>query len=401
MALLIVLLDLLLIVLPFGVLLRIQVGQNIFLYPHDILLGIIFFILVYLFYKQKKIPQHKIIFYPLVIFFIFCLVSLILNIPFLAPLQFLTSSLYLLRIIIYSSLLFLFEFLSKNVIKEFLKKFVVSSFIFIIFGIGQYLFFNDLGSLKGFFWDIHRDRLFGSVFDPNFAGAIIIIEILLLLHVYSPKLKQNTKLTLFIGLFISLIALLLTYSRSTYIAFIAAIATYFLLNKRSKFLLVVVAFFVVAVFFIPKDFNIEGMDLFRTGSVVGRLTSFSSAVSVFSTSPIWGVGFNAYRYAQFRLGFLDARWIETHAGAGVPNSYLFILATTGVIGLSLFLFFLYSIFKVLCNLKNRDYPLVNCAIAALVSVLVHSFFDNTFFYPFVMIWIFILVGITISKSRPH
>lgn len=401
MALLIALLDLLLIVLPFGVLFRFQVGNDIFFYPHDVFLGIIFLVLVRLFYKEKKAPQPKEIFYPLILFLAFCFFSLVLNMHFLKPIQFLAAFLYFVRIMIYSSLLFVFGKLPKNKLEDFFKKFIASGFVFIVFGIVQYLFYNDLGNLKSFFWDIHRDRLFGSVLDPNFAGAIIIIEVLLLLHLYLIKLKQKTKIVISIGLFVSLVALLLTYSRSTYIAFIAAIATFFILNKRFKFLFVIISFLFFAAAIIPKNFHIEGMDLFRTGSAVGRLTSFSSAVTVFSTSPIFGVGFNAYRYAQFRLGLLDAHWLETHAGAGVSDSYLFILATVGIVGFAFFIFFFYRTLKLLFKLREGKNTFAVCAIAAFVGILVHSFFDNTFFYPFVMLWLFMVVGIAVSKSKQH
>ena len=50
MKLLVILLDLLLIVLPFGVLLRFQLFSEIYFYPHDIILGAILSVLFFLFY---------------------------------------------------------------------------------------------------------------------------------------------------------------------------------------------------------------------------------------------------------------------------------------------------------------------------------------------------------------
>jgi O-antigen ligase len=399
MKLLVLLLDLLLVVLPFGALLRFQLFSEVFFYPHDIILGTIFLLIFYLFYKKRKIPEPKPIFYSLGAFLIFCFISLILNVTHLEPVQFLVAFLYLFRLVIYSSVLFMFGFLSKEAVGEFLKKLAMSSFIFVLLGIGQYFFYNDLGPFKVFNWDIHKDRLFGSVLDPNFAGAIIIIEIFLLLHFYTGKIKKNVKLFLSISLFISLLALFLTYSRSTYIAFAISGIAFFVLTKNAKLLYSAVIFIVAAIFLIPKNFSVEGMNLLRTGSIVGRLESFSDSFSVFLTSPIFGVGFNAYRYAQFRLGLLDVNWLATHAGAGVSNSYLFILATTGVIGILLFLFFLYRLFHVLIENRKRNSALVNFTITILIGILVHSLFDNTFFYSFVMVWLFMLIGATVSKDK--
>jgi len=94
-------------------------------------------------------------------------------------------------------------------------------------------------------------------------------------------------------------------------------------------------------------------------------------------------------------------WLTTHAGAGVSNSYLFVLATTGIAGFLLFLFFLYFLFKILFERKKQGIALADFAIAALIGILVHSLFDNTFFYPFTMLWLFILVGIAVSNGKPN
>jgi len=400
MKLLVLLLDLLLIVLPFGVLLRFQFLSEIYFYPHDIILGAILFVLFFLFYQKKIIPQTRLIFYSLSAFLLFCFVALVLNALKLTPPQVLVSFLYLVRILLYSSALFMFEFLSKKTIDDFLKKLAAVLALFVLFGIGQYFFYNDLGALKVFNWDIHKDRLFGSVLDPNFAGSIILIEIFILTYFYIGEIKKNSKRVLSISLFISLVAIFLTYSRSSYIALFVSGIAFFLLTKQLKLFWSALLFLFMAFLLIPKSFSVEGMNLLRTGSVIGRLESFSDALSVFSSSPIFGVGFNAYRYAQFRLGLLDVNWLMTHAGAGVSNSYLFVLATTGMVGFLLFLFFLYFLFKILFERRKQGIALADFAIAALIGILVHSLFDNTFFYPFTMLWLFILMGITVSQRKP-
>ena len=400
MKLLVILLDLLLVVLPFGVLLRFQFLSEIYFYPHDIILGAILPVLLFLFYQKRKIPQARLIFYSLSSFLLFCFIALVLNALKLTSMQVLVSFLYLVRIVLYSSLLFVFEFFSKKTTDEFLKKLAAVLALFVLFGIGQYFFYNDLGALKVFNWDIHKDRLFGTVFDPNFAGSIIIVEIFLILYFYLGKIKKNIKALLSLYLFISLIALLLTYSRSTYVAFIVSGIAFFALTKKAKLLYSALIFIGIAILFTPKNFSVEGMNLLRTGSIIGRLESFSNAFSVFASSPIFGIGFNAYRYAQFRLGLLDMNWLATHAGAGVSNSFLFILVTTGLIGFLLFIFFLYSLFKCLFEKRKQGIMLADFAIAVLAGILVHSLFDNTFFYPFTMLWLFILIGIVVSQRKP-
>ncbi|MCL4386943.1 hypothetical protein M1307_00925 [Patescibacteria group bacterium] len=101
---------------------------------------------------------------------------------------------------------------------------------------------------------------------------------------------------------------------------------------------------------------------------------------------------------QERYGFLDNKnWQETHSGAGVSNSYLFILVTTGVIGFVLFLNFWIRIFKKLGVNRHSEFmrPVL---LSSLVGVFTHAFFENTLFYPFIMIWIFILLGVYFQEK---
>lgn len=88
---------------------------------------------------------------------------------------------------------------------------------------------------------------------------------------------------------------------------------------------------------LPKSLPSEGVNLVRTASVNSRLVAYQEATEIFLNQPVIGVGFNMYRYSQHEKGFLKENgnaqsWLTNHSGAGVPNSYLFVLATTGLTG---------------------------------------------------------------------
>lgn len=387
---------LLLFFLPLGVMVRIPVSTSLHLNTLDVVVFFLFFIFLFTLLIHK-IPLRKLYVYkPLYFFMGFTFVSLILNIHLLAFPEFLISLLYVLRFVAYTHLLFIFQMLDKNFTRKYIFSLTVSGFIFVCIGLIQYLLFSDLSSFFQYGWDEHKYRLFSTFFDPNFAGAFIVLEILLLVGLFFSS--QQHKIFLYIlgvGIVISILALFLTYSRSSLFMFIVSIPILFFLLKKTKYLIFLCGIIIVLFVFIPKDFSIENMNPFRTASIEGRIHSIQNGLKVFQSSPVYGIGFNAYRYSQKRLGLLDSKWEVTHAGAGVSNSYVFVLATTGLIGFFLFIYFIYKILEITrpkTDKSGKGMHLGSVVTSSMVGVLVHSIFDNTFFYPFILAWLFLLLG---------
>ena len=106
------------------------------------------------------------------------------------------------------------------------------------------------------------------------------------------------------------------------------------------------------------------------------------------------MGFNAYRYAQNKYANLtDAKWQTTHSGAGTDNSFLFVLATTGILGFLAYVYLLSNIF-ILGKSKLRKNLFSAVLIASLTGLLVNSLFINSLFYVYILEWIWISVAIT-------
>jgi len=123
-----------------------------------------------------------------------------------------------------------------------------------------------------------------------------------------------------------------------------------------------------------------------------RLVSWTHAVNIFSENPIFGVGFNLYRQAQERFGFFDYADSEGgHAGAGSDSSLLLVLATTGVVGFVLFLFTNVSIF--FKSLKSLNTPVGLALAISLFGLFLDSQFINSLFFPQIMLWMWVLIGL--------
>jgi O-antigen ligase len=138
----------------------------------------------------------------------------------------------------------------------------------------------------------------------------------------------------------------------------------------------------------------EGTKLFRLNSSKARLTSIVSAVTVIKDHPLLGVGFNAYRYAMHKYGFAVApNWQYSHSDAGTDNSFLFVIATTGIFGFISFIYLLFTVVKKLLNKISLD-PMKILSFTSLVVLSVGSLFINAFFYPLILSWMWIIFGLT-------
>ncbi len=326
-------------ILPFGQLERLP---GLPLYLHDLV------ILMLIIINLKFIKFSR----PVWLFIVACLLSLIVNF-FRFPVQeLLISSLYLVRWLAYACLLPLFKH-HKLDLRPWLKYLCLA---LAILGFLQYLFIPDTRFLASLNWDDHYYRLISTVFDPNFLGLIFVLGLILFNLQILPSL-------------VLLIALLLTYSRSSYLSLIAVILAFALIKKKFKYLFLILIFALLPV--LPRPGG-EGVKLERWFSVEQRLANYRESLQLIKLSPIFGLGFNTLRYYRGDP--------VSHAAAGLDSSLLFVLATTGIIGFLAYLNWLKTLWPVSLIVK-----------LSLVAILVHSLFQNSLFYPLIMIWLWSVV----------
>ncbi|HBC73066.1 MAG: hypothetical protein UX91_C0010G0020 [Candidatus Amesbacteria bacterium GW2011_GWB1_47_19] len=251
----------------------------------------------------------------------------------------------------------------------------------------QYFFFPDIRPLVIYNWDPHYFRIVGSFLDPGFTG-IILVFILLFITAYPEKFKNLPG----IAWGLCYIALALTYSRSSYLAFLAAMGYLAYIRKSLRYFLFIVLLLALTIWLLPRASSGEGVRLERTSSIKARLDNWHHSLVIFRDHPVLGIGFNVYRYAQKEYGFITLdNWQNTHAGGGADSSLLFVAATTGLFGLVIYLWYLIELF--------RHLPPNHLLRSTLVALFFHSFFLNSLFYPFVLVWIAIIINL-VDIPRP-
>lgn len=368
---------------PLGEIVRIDFGNGIVIKPLDIGVGLMVILWLMLKIRKKEKIKQKYILTPIILFAAVGGLSMLINAPDLSFNQFLVSIMYLIRWIIYAGIFFVLSDFDRDFKKRIRKALLIVGFLIVGLGYMQYLFYSNAKSLISLGWDEHMYRMFSTFLDPNFAGAFFVLFFLFLISNFFKK--RNILYGLI--LIFTLGAIFLTFSRSALVMLIASSSLLFILvNKKIMIaLLLSITLFVLIVS--SRYYNIENINLFRVVSTEARLETAGNAVKIIQDNPILGVGFNAYRYAQLRYGFRnDKTSTISHADSGVDNSFLFVLATTGVVGFLSYLFMWYRIL--------RKYWFVPVVTSSIFGLLLNSLFINSLFYAPIMLWIWILLAAT-------
>lgn len=266
-------------------------------------------------------------------------------------------------------------------------RFLVGSGIAIgLLGLIQYAWYPDLRNLYYLGWDPHYQRLFSTLLDPNFTGIIVALAALLLIGLAK---KQIAPIVRIIGLGITLGSLVLTYSRSSIIAFFVGLIVWGILTKRTWLVAGIAAVLIGVVAVVPHTG--EGRNLLRTVSSFARVENADRALNLIREKPLLGHGFNILRFVALERSWIDESVAPSKSAAGFDMSLLFVGSTTGIIGLMVYGWLLVSLFR----LGSRD----AMYLSSLTAICVHSLFINSVFYPWVMVWMWVSVGMLEQSIR--
>ncbi|PJE67726.1 hypothetical protein COU95_00825 [Candidatus Shapirobacteria bacterium CG10_big_fil_rev_8_21_14_0_10_40_9] len=383
-----------LILFPLGQLLRIPPQSTELVEVHFFLTDVAVASIVVLWLGWKWFKKSKFLVPPLskpiFLFVVCCLLSLLVNTSLLSGREEFIAGLYLVRWVVYAGLYFVIYDLTRKIGNwklEIGNLLIYSGVVAAVFGLLQYIFLPDTRFLEKYGWDPHLYRVIGTFFDPGFLGAILVLTLILIVTLNWDKqsllLRNRRNRMLILAGIIVYFALALTYSRASYLAYLAGMGTIAWFKKSPKFFLTVFLVGVLTVFLLPRPEG-EGVRLERESTIKYRIINWEQSLTIAQKNPVFGVGFNAYRYAQRRYGFLkEPEWQLSHAGAGADSSLLFILATTGIVGTSFYLWLWWKI------LKTGDLII----LASAFALLVHSTFVNSLLYPWIMAWMWIILAI--------
>ena len=134
------------------------------------------------------------------------------------------------------------------------------------------------------------------------------------------------------------------------------------------------------------------MRLDRAETALARIGNWQRGIELFSERPILGWGFNTLRWVQAQKDWTEEGETKSRAASGLDNSFLFLASTTGIFGFGAYIWLLISMISM-----GKKTSLGFVLIASITGVSAHSLFTNSLFYPWVMIWLWIVAG-AVEKS---
>ncbi len=265
-------------------------------------------------------------------------------------------------------------------------------------GFVQRVLLPDIGFLAAYGWDPHQNRLLSTFVDPNFFGMfLVMVHTVLLAAVLDAKQRRPFLIGLLAAV---LLAIVLTLSRSTYLALVVASSVVLLIRSWRSWVVLAVCFALAlganptVRARIADAFALDDTSRFR-------IQSWVETLEVAERAPLVGVGYNALGPARIRLGYLTD--LTGHSAQGSDSSLILIFVTTGLVGLALYVAFLGSLLIECWAVWRRDKdPLARLAALALLGIVpayvVDSQFVNGLLYPLLLVPFSLLAGPVAART---
>ncbi len=359
-------------------------------------------------FMRKLVRKEKIILDKvggaLIAFWAVALLSLLWNSGGLTGTELQTAGLHLLRFVMISGLFFVARDLAKQ------SKQILGTLLFAGVALavsGFYLLellpdFTEVGLTEAG-WDPHVGRLTSTWLDPNFVAGAFAFLLALAGSWYLKVRTWQPRLVLLIIAGILFAALLATLSRSGLLAL--GVAGLVLGLIRSRILLV--SLIVIAALGVGASDRLQSrlseLAVSATALVSGtsqtvldptaqlRVDSWQEALRIWGENPLLGTGYGTYAYHQT---FVDE---ESHAATGSDSSLLNLGATTGILGLGVFLLFLVNLTRTAWSTRKEIASLG--LLAGGGGLLAHAVFVNSLFFPPLLLYFVIVGGLVKTTSK--
>lgn len=302
-------------------------------------------------YGQLRFASWK---KPIVLFYITLLLSTIYwSINELS----ISSAVFFLKFFLSVSLCFLLpEIFIRN------KKYLYYSLAVFSFTCGFISLLFSVGLLDEFTY-ISKGRVFIFGENPNSTSGRITIAFLLLLYlIFKNPLKWGSmRFWLFLLFFPMLMMIIASGSRGSFLILCMGIIAFFLLNPLvsniKKYVIFICSVIVlgIAVSLISSrhsEFSLFSRleNSFEYGETGGREKLNSYSLQIFEESPLIGKG---------TIGYSKEMSVKFNEYRSVHNLYIYVLATSGIIGFSLFMFFMMTLLtKSIQIRKSNHLPLI-------------------------------------------
>jgi len=283
----------------------------------------------------------------------------------------------------------------QKIIKRGLSIFLFGATLAIISGLSQYflgvefLRSKGIGVVNGGVYAITSSFAHYN----SFGGyLVVILPIAVVLLLKSDSFGQKLRLLIF-SLF-SIMAIILTFSRGSWLAVTAAFIFLSIFSKNNFKWIALVLLVVIGMFFLPV-FHERLFFIFKAGGDSNRFLYWLATWVMINEHPFLGMGVGTFmaNFTKYMYN-LNPYIYPSYA----HNCYLQIWAETGIFSLTSFIAFVVWVgyYGIKIFLASHDFLLLGL-LAGVFGFLVHSIFDSNLYSLRLVIFFWIWIGLIVAR----
>lgn len=252
-------------------------------------------------------------------------------------------------------------------------------------------------------------RATASFKDSNILGIYLSALAPLLFGLSLYYFEGRKKAVMFLLSLITLIAVLLTYSRPTLLAVYIAILLPALVMKKKKIIVFMIVLALISPFIAPRAVkewakSVEYNPL-RFVCNDDRIAVYRNSAHMIKDHPFIGVGVNTYmkNYGRYRE-VVEYRGVVTKDYMYAHNNFIHMAGETGLVSLGIFLWLLWALFaksaRIYKNLDDRYLKVFLLSlIACLAAFLVNGLTESSLYYSRVAVIFWYSAGMALAFRK--
>lgn len=290
---------------------------------------------------------------------------------------------------------------NKKQFKFILYTFIVAATISAVYGIYQYVF-GDIYSQAWLDSEMFEDikmRVYSTFENPNVYGEYLILAIPVIASLFLTEKGWMKKILLLASLGITVVALLLTFSRGCWLGIIFAIAILAIIIDR-RFIWLGVIGLMLLPFVLPETIINRFLSIgdMNDSSTSYRVYIWMGTIAMLKDYWFSGIGLGITSFNTIYPIYSYNNIVAPHS----HNLYLQLIVEYGIIGLIVFAGVIYNFYKETTISMLKEKNIVTAGIiSGVAGFLLQSMFDHTWYnYRVVLIfWMIIAFGLVATKLQ--
>lgn len=247
-------------------------------------------------------------------------------------------------------------------IKKFLKGIIFASIFISLYGILQVFGIDFIN------WDIKNTAL-STLGRRNFAGEFLVMIFPYLYFLFLSGEKKEKILYFLIGILL-FSHLVLTFTRASYIAFFVSSIFFFTIYRKQILIPKKVLLFLLLIFLINPSFS--EIKKFEKGTIKSRIFIWKTSLKIIKENLISGTGPGNFEivFPMYTPKNIHTEYYIKDRVEDAHNDFIEITVESGIIGILLFLFLIFTAFKV--YLKNKEKLIALVLLSSIVALSVNA-----------------------------